>query len=145
MTTNTPRKTDHIDKRNGVDAYGLQIEFVRYGAETGRLISQVQAFLALNTIFLYERKAGAKSARWQSKSYDTQEEARDALRKVVENADAGPNHTEIIGEPVRVQLTETDVTAIKEGLKPTARFDAGLRNTRLFGKIDDEEWRSANA
>lgn len=143
-TKTSPRKKDTITKRNGVDAYGLQIEFIRYGKETGRLISQVQAFLALNTLFVYERANGAKTARWQSKTYDDHFAARTALRGLVELAADGDQRIETIGNPVLVQLTETDVTAIKEGLKPTVRFDAGLRNVRLYGKINDEEWRPKN-
>ncbi len=143
--TTIPRKTDRITKRNGVDAYGLQVEFVRYFRSSKDFHSQVQIFLSQNALFVYERSVGAKTARWQGKTYDDHFAAKDAMRKLIEAAESDSLTTEIVGNPVLVQLTETDVNAIKEGLKPTVRFDAGLRNVRLFGKIDDDTWSPKNA
>lgn len=140
------KKTDRIDKREGIEMYGLHFEYITFtdppNPETGlRLRSQVQLFTVGHMVYSYERYAGQKTARWKSHQFDTHQGAIESARAILNNAASASYSTEMIGVPTLVQLAESDATAVRHGLKPSARFDGGLRNVRLHGKIVDNEWK----
>lgn len=144
MTTTASKvvKTDRIDRHDGVDAYGLHLEFIRFYRESKELHSQVQVFLTGTRVYLYQRPRGTKKARWSEYGFLDHNAARDQVRKLVAGSENDTIGAVLRGVPTLVQLTETDVEAINSGQKPTVRYDGGTRNNRLFGKVVDEDWRA---
>jgi hypothetical protein len=143
MTTKTKTtKTDRIDRHDGVDAYGLHVEYVRFYRSDKSIHSQVQVFLTGSKVYLYQRARGSKKARWTEYPFLSHADAREQLRKLIASSESDKIGAAMRGAPTLVQMTESDVEAIAAGQKPTARYDGGTRNNRLFGKIDDETWRA---
>jgi hypothetical protein len=142
MTTPTAKivKTDRIDRHDGIDAYGLHIEYLRFYRESMKLHSQVQVFLTGNNVYVYQRAKGSKKARWSGLQYADHAAAREQVRTLLAKSESDSIGAVVRGVPTLVQLTESDIESIKNGQKPSARYDGGTRNNRLFGKIDDETW-----
>lgn len=143
MTTETKVvKADRIDRHDGVDAYGLHVEYVRFYRDSKQIHSQVQVFLTGNKVYLYQRAKGTKKARWAEYGFLTHTDAREQVRKLIASSESDKIGAVMRGVPTLVQLTESDIEAIAANQKPTARYDGGTRNNRLFGKINDEDWRA---
>lgn len=135
-------KADRIDRHDGIDAYGLYEEYVRFYRDTKTIHSQVQVFLTGNKVYLYQRAKGAKKSRWAEYGFITHADAREQLRKLIASSESDKIGAVMRGVPTLVQLTESDIEAMNNNQKPTARYDGGTRNNRLYGKIDDETWRA---
>lgn len=142
MTTTKVTKTDRIDRHDGIDAYGLHVEYVRFYRGDKTIHSQVQAFLTGSNVYLYQREKGSKKARWNEYNFLSHADAREQLRKLIAASESDKIGAVMRGEPTLVQLTESDIEAIAAKQKPTARYEGGTRNNRLFGKVDDETWRA---
>jgi len=143
MTTETKViKAERIDRHDGVDAYGLHVEYVRFYRDSKQIHSQVQVFLTGPNVYLYQRERGSKKARWSEYAFLSHADAREQVRKLIASSESDKIGAVMRGTPTLVQLTESDIEAIASKQKPTARYDGGTRNNRLFGKIDDETWRA---
>jgi hypothetical protein len=131
-----------VNKRSdGIDAYGLYVDYIVYSAGSGRLIQQERYFLVDNLLCKYVRTRGNKRAAWRSFPLPTHDEGRALLRKNVNRYLVSASYgIEMVYKPLLVELTSTDMDAVKKNEAPGARFDGTRVSEKMAGKIDDETW-----
>jgi len=123
-----------VTKKNGVDAYGLFVDYVRLDEE-GKILTQERCFLSLAMLCTYSRERGNKRASWEAKTYPTHEKAREALlSKLALDA----KQAVMTAEPMVVELTASDIQSINQGDPPHSRHAGAVATERKTGKVDDE-------
>jgi hypothetical protein len=127
-----------ITRRDGVDAYGLYLDYVMYNPDNGQLQQQLRYFLADNILSKYARVSGTKRAAWNTYTCGSHEAAKEMLAKAIE---ALPVNTVEIHTPLIVELTGSEVAASTKGEAPAARFAGTAAVQAATGKIDDTTWR----
>lgn len=130
-------KTDDpnvVTKRNGVDAFGLYVDYVRLDLE-GKLITQERCFLSLNMLCTYSREKGNRRGVWETKVFPNHEKARAALvAKMTEDA----TQAVMTDAPKLVELVANDIQQISNGEAPHSRHAGAVATERNTGKVDDE-------
>lgn len=121
-----------VNKKNGVDAYGLLIDYLRLDDE-GKLVTQERCFLAQNMLCTYSRAKDNKRAPWEAQTFKSHEEAREALLARV----AFDGAAIMTADPVMVELTATDIQSIKNGEAPPSRHAGVVATEKKSGKVDD--------
>lgn len=121
-----------VTKKNGVDAYGLLIDYLCLDGE-GKLVTQERAFLAQNMLCTYSRAKDNKRAAWEAQVYPTHEKAREALLAQV----AFHGSAVMTDDPVVVELTATDISSINNGEAPPSRHAGVVAIEKKTGKVDD--------
>jgi hypothetical protein len=125
---------------DGTDAYGLFLDFIVYDASG--LLRQERYFLADNILCKYVRQKGNARAAWRPFPLPSHDDARTLLlRNVMQygKEDKG-ERIEMVHQPLIVELTPTDIDALKRHEAPGARFAATDAITKAAGKIDDATW-----
>lgn len=123
-----------VEKKNGVGAFGLSIDYVRVDDE-GHLVTQERMFLAGNMVCTYSRERGSKRAPWEIQTYPDHDKAREAtLAKVAFDG----KHAIMSADPVVVELTATDIQQINNGEAPHSRHAGVVAIEKKIGKVDDD-------
>lgn len=122
-----------VTKKNGVDAFGLFVDYVRLDDE-GRLETQERAFLSLNMLCTYSRAKDNKRAPWEAQVFPTHEKAREAL---VTKMAFDAKQAVMTAEPMLVELTASDIQSIAQGDPPHSRHAGAVATERKTGKVDD--------
>jgi hypothetical protein len=131
-----------LKKNGGTGAFGFYVDYILYAKSTGKLIRQDRFFLAESQLCRYARKAGDKRAAWRAEAYAAPAAARAALLKEIEHRASYGTHggLEIVHQPLVVELTVSDLEAIRNGSMPDARFTATTAVEKAVGKVDDVSW-----
>lgn len=123
-----------VEKKNGVGAYGLSVDYVRLD-DDGHLVTQERIFLAANMLCTYSREKGSRRAPWEVQTYADHDKAREALMaKVAFDAKAAV----MTADPVVVELTATDIQQIDHGEPPHSRHAGVVAIEKKVGKVDDD-------
>lgn len=136
-------KTDSnfVPAKDGVDAYGLYIELIRFSTKTGQWDFYLKAFLFENSVALYVRQHGKKSGRWETAYYEDHTEARAKLLQQITNLDKLPNRVlKLRGEPLLIQAQISDVVSVrnKEKRGPDCRWRGTSTLDARHGKVLDD-------
>lgn len=128
-----------VQKRNGVGAYGLSIDYLRLSS-LGEVLTQERVFLALNMVCRYTRARGMKRAAWTSDVYETHDDARKAVVAdlAMKTSDHTPGVT-LMAPPLCVELAKSDVASIGAGMMPHARHTGVVSTERISGKVNDDD------
>ena len=130
-----------INKKDGVDTYALYLDYVWFSTVDGGLLREERRLLVKNLVCFYSRAKGDKRASWKVAKYDDHDQAREALMKNLgrEVSNCG---VQLIGKPLIVELTTTDVEAVEKNEAPYTRHTGNSVIERECGKIDDDEWKA---
>ena len=126
-----------INRRDGLDAYGIFLNYVMFHPTTGALEQEFRYFVAGDIVCKYARINGNKRAAWNAYKTPDHDAALDMLRRAVE---ALPSNTEQLHLPLIVELTEADLDNLRKGEPPVARFAGSDAVQKVLGKVNDETW-----
>jgi hypothetical protein len=129
-----------IQRRDGLDAYGIFLNYVMYNASTGALEQEFRYFVADDIVCKYARMSGNKRAAWNTYKTADHDAAIDMLRKAIE---ALPVNTEQLHDALIVELTEADIDNLRKAEAPVARFAGSDAVQKVLGKVNDETWKPA--
>jgi len=132
-------KNVSLDKA-GVDAWGIYVLFV----ETDKWNNSYEhrVFLADNLVCQYKLPIGGAKTRttWTRNKFTNRADALAWLENSEGKAYGGSLRWQelraMVGAPVLVQLTESDVENVRKGLMPNARYRGQQKHTGIYGKID---------
>lgn len=129
-----------ITTKDGVDAYGLYTEFVRFVEYSGAFDAHVRLFLFENSLSMYTRQAGRKAGRWQVVYYTNHDEAQAKMLETVDRLNHTGRVLEIRGEPLLLQASISDIVATRKKDKRGADCRwRGINTTDArLGKVTDE-------
>ena len=127
-----------IARRDGLDAYGIFLNYIMFNPTTGVLEQEFRYFVANDILCKYARMSGNKRAAWNTYKTTDHEAALDMLRKAIE---ALPHNTEQLHNALIVELTEADIDNLAKAEAPVARFAGSDAVQKVFGKVNDETWR----
>lgn len=113
-----------LDK-SGVDAWGLYIGLVSPWHET-------RLFIAGKVVCKYSRAFGNARTTWKGTTWPNTEAALSYASK------ASSADSIIVGSPILVQLTDSDVALVKAGNMPAARYRGQAKHEQLYGKVLDK-------
>jgi hypothetical protein len=134
MTTTDPQI---INRRDGLDAYGIFLNYVMYRQDTGALEQEFRYFVAGDIVCKYARTNGNKRAAWNTYKTADHDAALEMLHKAIESL---PINTEMLHLPLIVELTEADLDNLRKGEAPVARFAGSDAVQKVLGKINDDTW-----
>lgn len=124
-----------VIKRNGVDAYGLFVDYIRLDDE-GRLVTQERAFLSLTMLCTYSREKGNRRGTWEAQTFPTHAKARDAL---IDKIRGDGTQAVMTAPPKLVELVASDIQSINNGEPPHSRHAGAVATEReMGGKLDDD-------
>lgn len=132
-------KNVSLDK-SGVDVWGIYVLFV----ETDKWGTQYEhrVFLADKLVCQYKLPIGGAKTRttWTRHSFDSRADALawlDGTSTVIYGSALRWNELRaMVGAPVLVQLTESDVESVRKGRMPAARYRGQQKHTSIYGKVD---------
>lgn len=132
-------KNVSLDKA-GVDAWGIYVLFV----ETDKWGSTYEhrVFLADKLVCQYKLSIGGAKTRttWTRHNFDNRADALAWLdgstTKVYGGSLRWNDLRAMVGAPVLVQLTESDVENVRKGQMPAARYRGQQKHTSIYGKVD---------
>lgn len=127
-----------VRRRDGLDAYGIFLNYVMYNPSTGVLEQEFRYFVADDIVCKYARMSGNKRAAWNT--YKTSDHAA-ALEMLREAIKALPQNCEQLHDALIVELTEADLDNLRKAEAPVARFAGSDQVQKVLGKVDDEKWR----
>lgn len=139
--------------RDGVDAFGLYVDYVLYRIDPDiptapALLAQERFFLVSNMLCSYHRKRGNSRASWKMYKCVDHDAARARMLKRMAQFDKtiDPHRhknieLKLTHEPLLIELSITDVEALKKGETPYARFTGTLATEKATGKINDTTWK----
>lgn len=147
MTTLTNLQKRHLKEcknvsldKAGVDAWGVYVLFVdtnKWGENY-----EHRVFIADKLVCTYRMEIGGAKTRttWQRRNVDSREEALAWLAgtstKAYGGALAPVQNRAMVGAPVLVQLTESDVENVRKGRMPNARYRGQQKHTSIYGKVN---------
>ena len=126
-----------INRRDGLDAFGIFVNYVMHHPETGELQQEFRYFVANDIVCKYARLKGNKRAAWNTYKVADHAAALEMLHKAVE---ALPENTVQLHLPLIVELTEADLDNLLKAEAPVARFAGSDAVQKVLGKIDDDTW-----
>ena len=135
--TSTP-DPNVILRRDGLDAYGIFLNYVMYEQSTGVLEQEFRYFVANNIFCKYARMSGNKRAAWNTYKAADHDAALNMLRDSIA---ALPVNCEQMHDALIVELTEADLDNLIKAEAPVARFAGSDAVQKVLGKINDETWR----
>jgi hypothetical protein len=132
-------KNVSLDK-SGVDVWGIYVLFV----ETDKWGSTYEhrVFLVDKLICQYKLPIGGAKTRttWTRHNFDSRADALAWLdgstTKIYGGSLRRNELTAMVGAPVLVQLTESDVESVRKGRMPAARYRGQQKHTSIYGKVD---------
>ena len=132
-------KNVSLDK-SGVDVWGIYVLFV----ETDKWGTQYEhrVFLVDKLICQYKLPIGGAKTRttWTRHNFDSRADALawlDGTSTVTYGGALRWNELRaMVGAPVLVQLTESDVESVRKGRMPAARYRGQQKHTSIYGKVD---------
>lgn len=138
--TNLTKDPDVITTKDGVDAYGLYVELVRFNEYSGSFDAHIRVFLFENSLSMYTRQAGRKAGRWQVVYYNSHEVARQAMLDTVSTLNHIGRVVEMRGEPLLIQASVSDIVATRKKDKRGADCRWRGINTMdaRLGKVTDD-------
>lgn len=134
-----------IKARDGVEAYGLYFELVRFFDTSGTFDVHIKYFLFENSIATYARQRGKKAGRWQMMYCTDHADARAKLIASVQRCINGVGRcTEMRGEPLLIQASISDIVAVRKNDKrgPDCRWRGISTIDGRYGKVTDELQKS---
>lgn len=128
--------------RSGVDAWGIYVLFVDTDKWNNNYEHRV--FIADKLVCQYVLRVGGAQTRttWTLSKFQSRDEAIDWLTGEDPTRTYGGLlrrdnvKSAMVGAPVLVQLTESDVESIRKGRMPAARYRGQQKHQTIYGKVD---------